>query len=105
MNRSDGIVVRASASLSVDLGFIPLVESYQKTLKNCITASLLGVRNLEEVVEDKLTSSLVVSLDKAPNVTPPFLCGRQVAKTPRKWQLSSECGCTVQNTAIQFAFS
>ena len=26
-------MVRASASQSVDLGFIPLVESYQKTLK------------------------------------------------------------------------
>ncbi len=33
-NRRDGVVVRASASQSVDLGFIPLVESYQKTLKN-----------------------------------------------------------------------
>ena len=31
-----GIVVRASASQSIDLGFIPLVESYQKTLKNGI---------------------------------------------------------------------
>ena len=30
------IMVRASASQSVDLGFIPLVESYQKTLKNGI---------------------------------------------------------------------
>ena len=35
-NRRDGVVVRASASQSVDLGFIPLVESYQKTLKNGI---------------------------------------------------------------------
>ena len=35
-NRRDGVVVRASASESVDLGFIPLVESYQKTLKNGI---------------------------------------------------------------------
>ena len=32
----DGVVVRASASQSVGLGFIPLVESYQKTLKNGI---------------------------------------------------------------------
>ena len=31
-----GVVVRASASQSVDLGFIPLVESHQKTLKNGI---------------------------------------------------------------------
>ena len=36
LNRRDGVVVRASASQSVDLGFIPLVESYQKTLKNGI---------------------------------------------------------------------
>ena len=32
--RRDGEVVRASVSQSVDLGFISLVESYQKTLKN-----------------------------------------------------------------------
>ena len=32
----DGVVVKASASQSVDLGFILLVESYQKTLKNGI---------------------------------------------------------------------
>ena len=35
-HQRDGVVVRASASQSVDLGFIPLVESYQKTLKNGI---------------------------------------------------------------------
>ena len=34
MVRRDGVVVRASASQSVDHGFIPLVESCQKTLKN-----------------------------------------------------------------------
>ena len=38
LDRRDGVVVRASASQSVDQGFIPLVESYQKTLKN-------GIRN------------------------------------------------------------
>ena len=36
LNRRDGVVVRASASQSVHLGFITLVESYQKTLKNGI---------------------------------------------------------------------
>ena len=36
MVRRDGVVVRASTSQSVDVGFIPLVESYQKTLKNGI---------------------------------------------------------------------
>ena len=35
-DRCDGVVVRASASQSVELGFIPLVESYQKNLKNGI---------------------------------------------------------------------
>ena len=33
LHRRDGLVVRASASQSLDLGFIFLVESYQKTLK------------------------------------------------------------------------
>ena len=35
-DRRDSVVVRASASQSVDLGFISLVESYLKTLKNGI---------------------------------------------------------------------
>ena len=35
-DRRDSVVVRASASQSVDQGFIPLIESYQKTLKNGI---------------------------------------------------------------------
>ena len=70
MDRRDGVVVRASASQSVDLGFIPLVESYQKTLKMVSTASLLGARHLWEVVENKPASSLVVSLGKALNRTP-----------------------------------
>ena len=36
MNRRDGVVVRVSASQSIDLVFVPLVESYQKILKNGI---------------------------------------------------------------------
>ena len=35
-NRRDGVVVRESASHSVDLGFFPFVESNQKTSKNDI---------------------------------------------------------------------
>ena len=35
-DRHNGVVVRASASQSVDLGFIPVVEPYQKTLKSDI---------------------------------------------------------------------
>ena len=69
------------------------------------TASLLGARHLWEVVENKPASSLVVSLGKALNGTPPPLCGRQVAQTPQKWQLPSDCGRPVQNIATQFAFS
>ena len=73
-------MVRASASQSVDLGFIAFVESYQQTLKMVFTASLLGAQHLVEVVENKPASSLVVSLGKTFNGTPPPLCGRQVAQ-------------------------
>ena len=73
----DGVVIRASASQLVDLGFNSFVESYQKTLKMVSTASLLGARHLGKVVEDKPASSLVVSLVKALNGRPPPLCGRQ----------------------------
>ena len=56
-------------------------------------------------MENKPKSSLVVSLGKSLHGTPPPLCGRQVAQTPWKWQLPSECGRPIQNKAIQFAFS
>ena len=79
--RCDGVVVRASASQSLDLGFNSLVESYQKTSKIVFTASLLRTQQLGEVVENKPTSLLVVSLGKALNGTPPPLRGRQVAHT------------------------
>ena len=74
-------MVRASASQSVDLGYIPLVESYRKTLKNGIH-SFPAWRSAfkREVVENKPASSLVVSLGKALNGTPPPLCGRQAAQ-------------------------
>ena len=63
-------MIRASASQSVDLGFIPLVESYQKTFKKMVfIAFLLGARHLWEVVENKPASLLVVSLGKALNGT------------------------------------
>ena len=81
-------------------------------MRSCINQklrhSIFVVENwevVEEVVENKPASSLVVSLGKALNGTPPSLCGRQMAKTSQKWQLPSECGRPVQNIAIQFAFS
>ena len=49
------------------------------------TTSLLGARHLGKVVENKPASSLVVSLGKALNGTPPPLCGRQVARPGEGW--------------------
>ena len=49
-DRHDGRMVRAWALLSVDVGFIPLVESYQKTLKMVFTASLLGAQHKKGIV-------------------------------------------------------
>ena len=66
-NRRNDVVVKASASHSVDLGFIPFVESCQKTLKMVSITSLLDAQHLWEIVENKPASSLVVSLGKAPN--------------------------------------
>ena len=54
VDRCDGVVVRAPASQSVDLGFIPLVESYQKTLKN-------GIRSFPAwILKDTAYSSSVL---------------------------------------------
>ena len=63
-------MVRASASQLVDLEFIPLVESYQKTLKNGIYSFPAWRSAFMEAVENKPASSLVVSLVKALNGTP-----------------------------------
>ena len=63
-------MVRASTLQLVDLEFISLVESYQKTLKMVSIASLLGAWHLWEVVENKLASSLLMSLGKAFNGMP-----------------------------------
>ena len=101
-DQGDGVVVGAFALHSVDLGPIPLVKSYQNTLKMVSSASLLGTRHLWEVVKNKSASSLVVSLGKALNGMPPFLRARQVALTPWKWQLLNECERPVQKIAKQF---
>ena len=64
-------MVRVSALQSVDLEFIFLVDSYQTTLKKMAsTAFLLGAWHLGEVVETKLVSLLIVSLQKALKGTP-----------------------------------
>ena len=79
LHRRDGVVVRASVSQSVNLGFIPLVESYQKTFKNGIYSFLAWRSARRDSVENKLASLLVVSLGKALNGMPPSSCGRHVA--------------------------
>ena len=72
-------MVRASASQSVDLGFISQVESYQKTLKQMVfTAFLLGAEHIRDRVENKPASFLDVSLGKALNGIPPSVCGRHM---------------------------
>ena len=78
MYRRDGVVVRASVSQSVDLGFISQVESYQKTLKNGIHSFPAWRSHIRDSVENKPASLLVVSLGKALNGTPPSLCGKQM---------------------------
>ena len=77
-NWRDGVAIRASASQSVDLGFISQVESFQKALKNGIHSFLLGIQHKRDSVENKLASLLVVSQGKLPNGMSSFLCGRQV---------------------------
>ena len=72
-------MVRASASQSVDLGFISQVESYQKILKNGIHSFPAWRSKHRDSVENKPASLLVVSSGKALNGTPPFLCGKQLA--------------------------
>ena len=66
----DGVVVGASASQSVDLGFNLLVESYQKTLQNGIHSFPTWRLAFRTCRTNKPTSSLVVSLGKALNGTP-----------------------------------
>ena len=76
------------------------------------TASLLGARHLWEVVENKPASSLVVSLGKALNGTPPPLCGRQVVQTPQKMATTKRVrtsrpkyeGQSISNETFSIAF-
>ena len=77
--RCDGVVVRAPALQSVDLGFISQVESHEKTLRNGIHSFSAWRPVHRHSVENKLASLLVVSLVEALNGMPPSPCGREVA--------------------------
>ena len=98
-------MIGASASQSVDLGFIPLVESYQKTLKMVFIASLLGVQHLWEVVENKLANSLVVSLGKALNGTPHLYVEDRCLKHLGNSNSQASADIPPKNIAMLFAFS
>ena len=60
-NRCDGVVVRAFASQSVDLGFISEVESYQTTLKNDIDSFPAWRSENRDGVENKPACLFVAS--------------------------------------------
>ena len=93
----NGVVVRASASQSVDQGFIPLVESYQKTLKNDIYSIPAWRLAFMGGCGEQAGKFACCVLGQGTSRDAPRLCGRQVT---RKWQLPSDCGLTVQNIAI-----
>ena len=71
-------MVSASALQSVNLGFISLVESYQKILQNGIHSFPAWRSAHKDNVENKPASLFVVSLGKALNGAPPSLRGRQM---------------------------
>ena len=71
-------MVKASASRSVDLGFISQIESYQKTFKNGIYSLPSWRSAIRESVENNPASLLVATLGKTLNGKPPFSCGKQV---------------------------
>ena len=84
-DRRDGIVVRASASQSIDLGFTPFVESYQKTFKNGIHSFSAWHSAFRGDCGEQAGKFAGCVLGKVLNGTPPPLCGRQVAKPGEGW--------------------
>ena len=76
--KHDGVVVGASASQSVDLGSIPLVESYQKTLINCIHSFPAWRSAFKGGCGEQAGKFAYCILGKTFNRTPPPLCVRQV---------------------------
>ena len=83
-NRRDDVVVRASASQSVDLGFIPLVESYQETLKNGIHSFPAWRSAFMGGCGEQVGKFGCCVLGQVTKRDAPPLCGRQVAEPPQK---------------------
>ena len=71
-------MVRAPASVAVDLGLIPS-QVKPMTLKLVFTAPLLNAQHEKDSVENKPASLLVVPLGKALGGIPPSWCGRHRA--------------------------
>ena len=94
-NRRDGVVVRAFASQSVDLGFILLVESYRKTLKNGIRSFPAWRSAFMGGCAEQAGKFACCVLGQGTKRDAPPSSGRQVLR-----QLPSECGHTFQNIAI-----
>ena len=97
-------MVRASASQSIDLEFNSLVESYQKILKNGIYSFPAWRSAFIKSCGEQAGKFACCVVGQGTERDAQPLCGRQVAQAPRKLQLQSECGGSVQNIAIQFAF-
>ena len=74
----DGVMVRACASQSVDLGSVSQVDSYQKLLKSGIYSFPVRRSANRDIVENEPASLLVVSLGKILNGMPPSSCGGKV---------------------------
>ena len=70
-------MVRASASNSVELGFLPMSNHNKRLQKMLFTAFLVGAQHKRDCVENKQERVLAVSLGKTWNGMPPSLCGRQ----------------------------
>ena len=96
--RCDDLVVRACASPSVDLGFVPQVESYQKTLKNGIYSFPAWRSAHRDSVENK-PARLLVSLSKTLNGMPPSLCGKHMVGPSRLPVVVAQSNCRLANRA------
>ena len=96
VNQRDSVVVRASASQSVDLEFIPLVESYQQTLQNGIHSFPAWRSAFMGCCGEQAGKFVCCVVGQGTYRDGPSLCGRQVPQTPRKKQLPSECGNNIQ---------
>ena len=99
-DRRDGVVVRASALQSVDLGFIPLVESYQNILKNVIYSLPAWRSAFMGSCGQQAGKFTCCVLGQGIQRDAPPLCGRQVT---RKWQLPDLFGSGF--TAFEMALS